>query len=53
MAFRSHVRGPVDMQVDTGHGGRIVYRNVPDGHQWEMLTFSHARWTGPSDAGAD
>lgn len=41
--FRSQVRGPVDFNVDTGHGGRIVYWNVPDGHQWEMLTVSYAR----------
>jgi hypothetical protein len=25
------------------HGGRIVYWNEPDGHQWEMLTVSYAR----------
>ena len=41
--FRSNVRGPVDRQVNTEHGGRIVYWNVPDGHQWEMLTVSYAR----------
>lgn len=41
--YRSHVRGPVDYKVDTEHGGRIVYWNVPDGHQWEMLTQSYAR----------
>lgn len=41
--YRSSVRGPVDFQVDTGHGGRIVYWNEPDGHQWEMLTVSYAR----------
>jgi catechol 2,3-dioxygenase-like lactoylglutathione lyase family enzyme len=45
IAFRSRVRGPVDMQVDTEHGGRIVYWDVPDGHQWEMLTLSYARRT--------
>ncbi|RYF57560.1 MAG: VOC family protein, partial [Comamonadaceae bacterium] len=28
---------------DTAHGGRIVYWNEPDGHQWEMLTVSYAR----------
>jgi hypothetical protein len=43
IAYRSSVRGPVDSQVDTGHGGRIVYWNEPDGHQWEMLTVSYAR----------
>jgi len=41
--FRSQVRGPVDSKVDTVHGGRIVYWNEPDGHQWEMLTISYAR----------
>ena len=40
---RSRVHGPVDFQVDTAHGGRIVYWNEPDGHQWEMLTVSYAR----------
>ena len=41
--FRSAVHGPVDSTVDTAHGGRIVYWNEPDGHQWEMLTASYAR----------
>lgn len=41
--YRSAVHGPVDMQVDTQHGGRIVYWNEPDCHQWEMLTVSYAR----------
>lgn len=41
--FRSSVRGPVDSKVDTEHGGRIVYWNEPDGHQWELLTVSYAR----------
>ena len=41
--YRSAVHGPVDHQVDTAHGGRIVYWNLPDGHQWEMLTVSYAR----------
>ena len=44
--FRSSVRGPVDHAVDTAHGGRIVYWNEPDGHQWEMLTKSYARRAG-------
>ena len=43
IAFRSSVHGPVDSQVDTLHGGRIVYWNEPDGHQWELLTVSYAR----------
>jgi catechol 2,3-dioxygenase-like lactoylglutathione lyase family enzyme len=41
--YRSAVHGPVDFQIDTQHGGRIVYWNEPDGHQWEMLTVSYAR----------
>jgi catechol 2,3-dioxygenase-like lactoylglutathione lyase family enzyme len=43
IAYRSNVHGPVDMQVNTQHGGRIVYWNEPDGHQWEILTVSYAR----------
>ncbi len=43
IGWRSKVRGPVDRQVDTDHGGRGVYWNEPDGHQWEMLTVSYAR----------
>jgi hypothetical protein len=31
------------MQVNTQHGGRIVYWNEPDGHQRELLTVSYAR----------
>jgi len=41
IAFRSEVRGPVDMQVHAHYGN--VYWNEPDGHQWEMLTTSYAR----------
>ena len=41
--FRSNVQGPVDHQVNTQHGGRIVYWNEPYGHYWEMLTESYAR----------
>lgn len=41
--YRSAVHGPVDSQVDEAHGGRIVYWNQPDGHQWELLTVSYAR----------
>lgn len=43
IAYRSAVRGPEDLQVNTDHGGRMLYWNVPDGHQWEMLTVSYAR----------
>jgi len=41
--YRSTVRGPEDMQVNTQYGGSMVYWNEPDGHQWEMLTVSYAR----------
>lgn len=41
--YRSTVRGPVDFAVDTQFGGKGVYWNEPDGHQWEMLTVSYAR----------
>jgi hypothetical protein len=35
------VRGPDDGKVGAEYGN--VYWNVPDGHQWEMLTVSYAR----------
>lgn len=41
--FRSTPHGPADGQVNTAHGGRIVYWNEPDGHVWEALTVSYAR----------
>lgn len=41
--YRSSVRGPVDMRINTDYGGRMIYWNEPDGHQWEMLTVSYAR----------
>lgn len=41
--YRSRVHGPVDHSIDTEHGGRIVYWNEPDGHQWELLTVSYDR----------
>lgn len=44
--YRSKVRGPVDFKVDTDYGGKGVYWNEPDGHQWEMLTVSYARRQG-------
>jgi catechol 2,3-dioxygenase-like lactoylglutathione lyase family enzyme len=43
IAYRSTPHGPVDMAINTQHGGRIVYWNEPDGHQWEILTVSYAR----------
>jgi catechol 2,3-dioxygenase-like lactoylglutathione lyase family enzyme len=47
IAYRSAVRGPEDRRVSTQFGGRLVYWNVPDGHQWEMLTVSYARQASP------
>jgi catechol 2,3-dioxygenase-like lactoylglutathione lyase family enzyme len=41
--YRSAVRGPEDMRINTDYGGSMVYWNEPDGHQWEMLTVSYAR----------
>jgi catechol 2,3-dioxygenase-like lactoylglutathione lyase family enzyme len=46
--YRSDVRGPMDRQVNTMLGGRMVYWNVPEGHQWEMLTVSYARPQAPA-----
>lgn len=43
IAYRSTPHGPVDRQVNTQHGGRIVYWSEPDGHVWEALTLSYAR----------
>jgi len=43
IAYRSQPHGPVDMAVNTRHGGRIVYWSRPDGHVWEALTESYAR----------
>jgi hypothetical protein len=43
LPYRSTVRGQEDMQVNHQFGGRNVYWNQPDGHQWEMLTASYAR----------
>jgi hypothetical protein len=43
IGYRSTPHGPVDMQVSTRHGGRIVYWNEPVGHVWEALTVSYAR----------
>ena len=40
--FRSTPHGPVDRQINTEHGGRIVYWSAPDGHVWEALTLSYA-----------
>ncbi|WP_428420584.1 VOC family protein [Methylibium sp.] len=45
--YRSTPHGPVDMRVNTQHGGRIVYWSEPDGHVWEALTLSYARQPNP------
>jgi catechol 2,3-dioxygenase-like lactoylglutathione lyase family enzyme len=47
IAYRSEVRGPQDAKVNTDYGGRMVYWNEPEGHQWEMLTASYARGAKP------
>ena len=41
--YRSTPHGPMDMQINTNHGGRIMYWSEPDGHVWEALTVSYAR----------
>ena len=51
--WRSSVRGPMDHRINTDYGGRMVYWNEPDGHQWEMLTVSYARQPGTVQAGLD
>jgi len=46
IAYRSTVRGPTDKKINTAYGGRMIYWNEPEGHQWEMLTVSYARQPG-------
>lgn len=41
--FKSGPFGPVDGAINNFLGGRGVYWNVPEGHQWEMVTVSYAR----------
>ena len=41
--YRSSVHGAYDQRINTDYGGRLVYWNEPEGHQWEMLTVSYAR----------
>jgi catechol 2,3-dioxygenase-like lactoylglutathione lyase family enzyme len=43
IAYRSTVRGAADGQINTSYGGKMVYWNEPEGHQWEILTVSYAR----------
>lgn len=45
--YRSTVFGPMDREISTLMGGRGIYWNEPDGHQWEMLTVSYARQNPP------
>lgn len=41
--YKSSPHGSYDMRINTELGGRLVYWNEPDGHQWEILTQSYAR----------
>ena len=50
--YRSQVRGPADQQINTDYGGRSIYWNEPEGHQWEMLTVSYARQSRPTQLGS-
>ena len=43
IAWKSDPFGPFDNTINTGYGGRGIYWNVPEGHQWEILTASYAR----------
>lgn len=43
ITYRSSVRGAPDNRINTEYGGRMIYWNEPEGHQWEMLTVSYAR----------
>ena len=45
IAHRSTPTGPMDMQINTRGGGKNLYWNDADGHNWEMLTVSYARPT--------
>lgn len=51
IAYRSTPLGPVDMQIKTYDGGRLLYWSEPDGHAWEILTASYARQ--PHEDGRD
>lgn len=43
IAYRSTPTGPVDNEINTRGGGKNLYWNDADGHNWEMLTVSYAR----------
>ena len=47
ITYRSEVRGGGEGRINMEYGGRMVYWNVPDGHQWEILTVSYARQEAP------
>lgn len=51
IGYRNTPHGPVDMRINTHHGGRIAYWSEPDGHVWEALTVSYAR--PPKGSAAD
>ena len=50
LSYRSNPHGPMDMKINTEHGGQIVYWNEPGGHIWEILTVSYARNPTPERA---
>ena len=41
--YRSSPHGPMDMKINTDHGGKNLYWFDADGHNWEVLTVSYAR----------
>lgn len=49
--YRSQACGPMDHRINTDCGGRMVYWNEPEGHQWEILTVSYARRAGAEHRG--
>jgi catechol 2,3-dioxygenase-like lactoylglutathione lyase family enzyme len=50
ISYRGSVRGPDDRRINTDYGGRMIYWNEPDGHQWEILTVSYARQPGGGES---
>lgn len=44
--YRGNVHGPMDNRVASWDGGRMLYWNDPEDHQWEILTVSYARAPG-------
>jgi hypothetical protein len=43
IAYRDEVRGQMNNKISYAYGGRSLYWNEPEGHQWEILTSSYAR----------